>query len=211
MQFFYWDVLSFDPASYTPSNERLSFYKLGFGDKGIWGMLEIRGVDLTKLFEEELAKSSPLMKLDMLEVKKLKEQYACCPDDDIAYGKTLESCPEEKHTFPDGHVVSLPVNQFLVIACVTKMEEDVKISREKARERKLERKVYVVYFQEMTNTPPSTIGGGFIYFCFFYEPGSGLLGLSPDTRDWLVPSCFVIFDLSPFVIVFRLRLFVRDL
>nr|GEW30695.1 actin-related protein 7 [Tanacetum cinerariifolium] len=64
--------------------------------------LEIGGVDLTKLFKEELAKSSPLMKLDMSEVKKLKEQYACCPDDDIAYGKTLESCPEEKHTFPDG-------------------------------------------------------------------------------------------------------------
>nr|GEV91687.1 hypothetical protein [Tanacetum cinerariifolium] len=31
------------------------------------------------------------------------------------------------------------------------------------------------------------------------------------TPSWLVPSCLVIFDLSPFVIVFRLRLFVRDL
>ncbi|GJU51869.1 retrovirus-related pol polyprotein from transposon TNT 1-94 [Tanacetum coccineum] len=26
--------------------------------------------------------------------------------------------------------------------------------------------------------------------------GSGLLGLSPDTRDWLVPSCFMIYDLE---------------
>nr|GEW82766.1 reverse transcriptase domain-containing protein [Tanacetum cinerariifolium] len=27
------------------------------------------------------------------------------------------------------------------------------------------------------------MGGGYLYFCDFYGPGSGLLGLSPDTRD----------------------------
>nr|GEZ79510.1 hypothetical protein [Tanacetum cinerariifolium] len=37
----------------------------------------------------------------------------------------------------------------------------------------------------MTNTPPSTMGGGYLYICSFYGPGSGLLGLSPDTCDRL--------------------------
>nr|GEV98484.1 hypothetical protein [Tanacetum cinerariifolium] len=27
------------------------------------------------------------------------------------------------------------------------------------------------------------MGGGYLYFCFFYRPSSELLGLSPDTRD----------------------------
>lgn len=67
--------------------------------------LEIGGVDLTNLFAQELAKSNPLVKLDISEVEKLKEQYACCAEDDIAYDKTLQSCPEEKHTLPDGQVV----------------------------------------------------------------------------------------------------------
>nr|GEV07153.1 actin-related protein 7 [Tanacetum cinerariifolium] len=52
------------------------------------------------------------MKLDMPEVEKLKELYACCAEDDIAYGKTLESCPEEKHTLPDGQQLHLAGNQF---------------------------------------------------------------------------------------------------
>nr|GFA01073.1 hypothetical protein [Tanacetum cinerariifolium] len=35
----------------------------------------------------------------------------------------------------------------------------------------------------MTNIPPSTMEGGYLYFCSFYRPGSGLLRLSPDTHD----------------------------
>nr|GEU70112.1 ulp1 protease family, C-terminal catalytic domain-containing protein [Tanacetum cinerariifolium] len=35
----------------------------------------------------------------------------------------------------------------------------------------------------MTHHPTFHYGRWFIYFCFFYGPGSGLLGLSPDTRD----------------------------
>lgn len=66
--------------------------------------LEIGGADLTKLFAEELAKSNPTIKLDMLEVERLKEQYACCAEDDLAYDKTLQSCQEEQHTLPDGQV-----------------------------------------------------------------------------------------------------------
>nr|GFA91079.1 hypothetical protein [Tanacetum cinerariifolium] len=37
--------------------------------------------------------------------------------------------------------------------------------------------------EEDEMTLPSTMGGGYLYFCSFYGPGSGLLGLSPDTRD----------------------------
>nr|GEY77660.1 hypothetical protein [Tanacetum cinerariifolium] len=32
------------------------------------------------------------------------------------------------------------------------------------------------------------MGGGYLYFCFFYRSGSGLLGLSPHTRDRLTES-----------------------
>ncbi|GJX80715.1 actin-related protein 7 [Tanacetum coccineum] len=65
-----------------------------------------KGHELIKELQlyEGLLKSNPLMKLDMSEVEKLKEQYTCCAEDDIAYGKTLESCPKEKHTLPDGQV-----------------------------------------------------------------------------------------------------------
>nr|GFC11431.1 retrovirus-related Pol polyprotein from transposon TNT 1-94 [Tanacetum cinerariifolium] len=34
------------------------------------------------------------------------------------------------------------------------------------------------------------MGGGYLYFCSFYGPGSGLLGLSPDTRD-RKSTCFI--------------------
>ncbi|GJT13334.1 actin-related protein 7 [Tanacetum coccineum] len=68
-----------------------------------------KGHELIKELQlyEGLLKSNPLMKLDMSEVEKLKEQYTCCAEDDIAYGKTLESCPKEKHTLPDGQVGSV--------------------------------------------------------------------------------------------------------
>lgn len=74
--------------------------------------LEIGGADLTKLFVEELSKSNRLMKLDMSEVEKLKEHYACCAEDVLAYEKTLESSPEEKHTLPDGQVGSITCQSF---------------------------------------------------------------------------------------------------
>lgn len=66
--------------------------------------LEIGGLDLTKLLADELSKSNPTVKLNISDVEKLKERYACCADDDIAYEKLQQSCLEEKHTLPDGQV-----------------------------------------------------------------------------------------------------------
>lgn len=65
---------------------------------------ELGGLDLTKLFAEELSKSNPHVKLNMSDVEKIKEQYACCADDDAAYKKIQQSCQEEQHTLPDGQV-----------------------------------------------------------------------------------------------------------
>lgn len=76
--------------------------------------LEIGGTDLTKLFAQELAKSNPLIKLDTSDVERLKEQYACCAEDDIVYENTLESCQEEQHTLPDGQVISIKRERFTV-------------------------------------------------------------------------------------------------
>lgn len=66
--------------------------------------LEVGGLDLTKLLADELSKSNPTVKLNISDVEKLKEQYACCADDDIAYEKLQQSCMEETHTLPDGQV-----------------------------------------------------------------------------------------------------------
>ncbi|KAJ9542017.1 hypothetical protein OSB04_028523 [Centaurea solstitialis] len=76
--------------------------------------LEIGGADLTKLFAQELAKSNPQLKLDMSEIERLKEQYACCAEDDLAYEKALKSCQEEQHTLPDGQVISIKSERFTV-------------------------------------------------------------------------------------------------
>lgn len=67
--------------------------------------LELGGVDLTKLLAENLTKSNPMVKLKMSDVEKIKEEYACCADDDIAYEKMQQSCLEEEHTLPDGQVL----------------------------------------------------------------------------------------------------------
>ncbi|XP_071698514.1 actin-related protein 7-like [Rutidosis leptorrhynchoides] len=75
--------------------------------------LEIGGADLTKLFADELAKSNPTIKLDISEVEGLKEQYACCAEDDLVYDKT-QSCEEEQHTLPDGQVISIKRERFTV-------------------------------------------------------------------------------------------------
>lgn len=65
---------------------------------------EIGGIELTKLLHQELSKSNPLVKLDVSDVEKIKEIYACCAEDDLAYEKTLKSCQVEEHTLPDGQV-----------------------------------------------------------------------------------------------------------
>lgn len=65
---------------------------------------EIGGLDLTNLFAKELHKSNPLVNFSISDVEKLKEQYACCAEDDAAYNKAQQACPEEQHTLPDGQV-----------------------------------------------------------------------------------------------------------
>ncbi|KAL6582468.1 Actin-related protein 7 [Orobanche minor] len=66
---------------------------------------EIGGLDLTNLFAQELGKSNPHVNLSISDVEKLKERFACCAEDDVAYKKVLQACPEEQHTLPDGQVV----------------------------------------------------------------------------------------------------------
>lgn len=64
---------------------------------------ELGGIELTKLFARKLGQSNPLMSLSMYDVEKLKEQYACCAEDETAYEKT-NNCGNEQHTLPDGQV-----------------------------------------------------------------------------------------------------------
>lgn len=75
---------------------------------------ELGGLDLTKLFAEELSKSNPHVKLNMSDVEKMKEQYACCADDDFAYKKIQQSCQEEQHTLPDGQVIRIGKERYTV-------------------------------------------------------------------------------------------------
>ena len=65
---------------------------------------ELGGTDLTKLLAEELGKSNPLVNLKMSDVEKIKEQFSCCADDELAYEKIKRSCQTEQHTLPDGQV-----------------------------------------------------------------------------------------------------------
>lgn len=59
---------------------------------------------MTKLLAQELGKSNPLVNISMSDVEKIKEQYSCCAEDELAYEKTKNSCQLEKHTLPDGQV-----------------------------------------------------------------------------------------------------------
>jgi actin-related protein 7 len=65
---------------------------------------EIGGTDLTNLFAQELKKSNPSVNIDISDVERLKEQYACCTEDQLAFEDIGSSCQPEKHTLPDGQV-----------------------------------------------------------------------------------------------------------
>ncbi|XP_030966839.1 actin-related protein 7 [Quercus robur] len=75
---------------------------------------EIGGIDLTKLLAQELHKSNPLVNISMSDVEKIKEQYSCCADDELAYDKTKNSCQIEKHTLPDGQVITIGREKYTV-------------------------------------------------------------------------------------------------
>ncbi|KAL0381984.1 UNVERIFIED_CONTAM: Actin-related protein 7 [Sesamum calycinum] len=75
---------------------------------------EIGGLDLTNLFAQELRKSNPLVNFSISDVEKLKEQYASCAEDDAAYQKVQQACPEEQHTLPDGQVIKIGRERYTV-------------------------------------------------------------------------------------------------
>ncbi|PNY13444.1 actin-related protein 7-like [Trifolium pratense] len=68
---------------------------------------EFGGTDLTNFLAQELGKSNPLVNISMSDVEKIKQQYSCCAEDDLAYQKTGNSCPVETHTLPDGQFANL--------------------------------------------------------------------------------------------------------
>lgn len=75
---------------------------------------EIGGVDLTKLLAQELGKSNPTVNLNIADVERLKEQYSCCAEDELAYEKIQRSCQREQHTLPDGQVINIGRERYTV-------------------------------------------------------------------------------------------------
>lgn len=75
---------------------------------------EIGGVDLTKLLAQELGKSNPTVNLNITDVERLKEQYSCCAEDELAYEKIQRSCQREQHTLPDGQVINIGRERYTV-------------------------------------------------------------------------------------------------
>ncbi|CAN6299241.1 unnamed protein product [Urochloa humidicola] len=76
--------------------------------------LEIGGVELTNLFARELKKSNPSLNLDASDVERLKEQYACCTEDQLAFEALESSCQPERHTLPDGQVITIEKERYIV-------------------------------------------------------------------------------------------------
>ncbi|KAH0453950.1 hypothetical protein IEQ34_018274 [Dendrobium chrysotoxum] len=68
---------------------------------------EIGGIDLTNLLAQELRKTNPQVQIDINEIEKLKEQYACCAEDQSSFDSTLNSCQKENHVLPDGQVITI--------------------------------------------------------------------------------------------------------
>ncbi|RDY11244.1 Actin-related protein 7 [Mucuna pruriens] len=75
---------------------------------------EFGGIDLTNFLAQELGKSNPQVNISMSDVEKIKEQYSCCAEDELAYQKTQYSCPVEKHTLPDGQVITIGRERYTV-------------------------------------------------------------------------------------------------
>ncbi|GAU33043.1 hypothetical protein TSUD_151970 [Trifolium subterraneum] len=78
---------------------------------------EFGGTNLTNFLSQEHGKSNPQVNISMSDVEKIKEQYSCSVEDELAYQKTQYSCPVEKHTLPDGQVC-FP-NSMIVLTCDT--------------------------------------------------------------------------------------------
>nr|ABF99200.1 actin-related protein 7, putative, expressed [Oryza sativa Japonica Group] len=72
------------------------------------------GTDLTNLFAEELKKSNSSVNIDISDVERLKEQYACCAEDQMAFEAIGSSCRPERHTLPDGQVITIEKERYIV-------------------------------------------------------------------------------------------------
>jgi len=83
---------------------------------------EFGGTDLTSFLAQELGKSNPRVNLNISDVEKIKQLYSCCAEDELAYQQTLDSCPVETHTLPDGQACLFvpPSNSFfhLLMLCL---------------------------------------------------------------------------------------------
>ncbi|XP_020517247.1 actin-related protein 7 isoform X2 [Amborella trichopoda] len=75
---------------------------------------EIGGIDLTKLLAQELHQSNPQINLDLSIVEKLKEQYACCAEDQSVYENLQKTSQVESHTLPDGQVITIRRERYTV-------------------------------------------------------------------------------------------------
>ncbi|PIA28517.1 hypothetical protein AQUCO_06900055v1 [Aquilegia coerulea] len=75
---------------------------------------EMGGIELTKLLAQELQNSNPLVNLSISDVEKLKEQYACCAEDETAFEDTKLLCQKEQHTLPDGQVITIGRERYVV-------------------------------------------------------------------------------------------------
>ncbi|XP_050210039.1 actin-related protein 7 [Mercurialis annua] len=75
---------------------------------------EIGGIDLTKLLAQELVKSNPSVNLNVFDAEIIKEKYACCAEDEVAYEKTQQSSETEEHTLPDGQVIKIGRERYAV-------------------------------------------------------------------------------------------------
>ncbi|KAF9599760.1 hypothetical protein IFM89_001706 [Coptis chinensis] len=75
---------------------------------------EIGGIDLTNLLARELQSSNPLANLSTSDVEILKEQYACCAEDPADFEETISSCQTEQHTLPDGQVITIGRERYVV-------------------------------------------------------------------------------------------------
>ncbi|KAK9111454.1 hypothetical protein Scep_018973 [Stephania cephalantha] len=75
---------------------------------------EIGGIDLTELFAQELQRSNPQVNLSISDVERLKEQYACCAEDQDDYEQIHKTCQKEQHTLPDGQVITIEKEKYTV-------------------------------------------------------------------------------------------------
>ncbi|WOL15337.1 actin-related protein 7 [Canna indica] len=75
---------------------------------------QIGGIELTNLLAQQLQKSNPLVKIDISEVERLKEQYARCAEDQGSFEERLNTCQIETHTLPDGQTITIGRESYIV-------------------------------------------------------------------------------------------------